>query len=256
MLTTTHKREFFERGYTRIVGAIEAEALAKFSDDLWHRLGEYGIERSRPESWRTQKPRGLQTTSKNAQFNSVFGDVTRSCLDTLLGEGQWESPKHWGQLLLSTPVNTRWEVPSKAWHLDLPDKNLKLECPGVQIFVCVEDIVGKCGATLAAIGSHKLVTASLQTLGLPTQAASATLRERIAKDCDWLRQLTSNEQSEHRNEYFMDRVHRYRGASLCVEELTGSRGDLILMHPFLFHAPAPSIGPAMRIALTQRIYSN
>ena len=255
MLTGTHQAEFFERGYTRVSGAISDTHLDAVADKIWCTLAEHEIHRSRPATWRRPKPKGLQGIARNHEYDDVFGKAVQSCLDALLGAGCWNPPEHWGQLLLSLPAESSWEVPYQSWHLDLPESTKNLERPGAQLFVCLEEIVEKCGATVVAAGSHHLVTSSLLAAGLPDKGGSGALRKRISKSCDWFRQLVTAGDSEDRNNRFMGHAHREGDVQLRVDELTGKRGDLILMHPYLFHAPSPNIGPALRLALTQRIYS-
>lgn len=255
MLTESHRSAFFEQGYTRVSGIISNELATAVSEAIWRELAGHGIHRDHPESRRQSKPRGLQSIAKNSEYASVFGTTVQACIDAMLGEDHWVRPKHWGQLLLSLPVDSQWFVPHQAWHLDLPQSIENLELPGVQVFICVEDIVSHCGATVVASGTHRLVTASLLEDGLPEKSASSILRTRISKSCEWFRQLVSSSHVEHRTDRFMHQAYSSGEISLQVQELTGSKGDIILMHPYLFHAPAPNTGPAFRIALTQRIYS-
>lgn len=255
VLTQSHTDEFFELGYTRVPGAISSESLVPISAAIWQDLAEYGIHQSDPETWRAPRPRGFQTLAKNDEYELLFSQSVQACIDALLGLDRWAKPKHWGQVLLSLPNDREWTVPHKAWHLDLSQDIGNLELPGVQVFICIEDVVERCGATVVAVGTHRLVAALLLADGLPEESASSVLRSRVSARSPCFRLLVSDGQIKQRNDYFLNQTHLENGTPFRVDELTGRKGDLILMHPYLFHAPAPNTGPAVRMALTQRIYS-
>ncbi|MEM1229271.1 MAG: phytanoyl-CoA dioxygenase family protein [Pseudomonadota bacterium] len=255
MLSIVQLQEFDVRGYTRVQDAVDPDALERVREQLWCELAPFGLERDRPESFRRARPKGLQTTANDDRYDALFDEEVCACVDTLLGARRWHAPAHWGQLLLSLPVDQRWTIPSQAWHLDLPAQIPDSKRPGVQLFICVEDIQPRCGATVVASGTQQLVQSVLQAEGLPAKHGSATLRRRIANESEWFAQLLRKERvGPWRDEAFLE-PHLEAGIELGVDELTGTAGDLILMHPYLFHAPAANAGPALRIALTQRIYA-
>ncbi|WOJ95555.1 phytanoyl-CoA dioxygenase family protein [Congregibacter brevis] len=256
MLTSTHKSQFLERGFTRIAGAVDAQDVAEAATRVWGVLSKSGIRRAHPDTWRQDKPKGLQNVAGDASYHRVFGKPASAVLDTLLGAGLWNSPEHWGQLVLSLPTDTTWVVPHQAWHLDLPMELGNTELPGVQLFVCLEDISERCGATVVAAGTHRLVAEEVSANGFPEKRASAVLRNRLSKKSDWFRQLIGFKDAGERDDRFLLRPYSECQVTLQVHELTGNKGDMILMHPYLFHAPAPNIGPAIRMAATQRIYAS
>ena len=56
----------------------------------------------------------------------------------------------------------------------------------------------------------------------------------------WLRELWAGDTTADRIGLFMHRGTTIAGIDLQVVELTGAPGDVILLHPWLFHAPAPN----------------
>ena len=167
MLTNQQRVDFSQRGHTRISGASASDELDRVSAVLWRKLEEAGIRKDTPATWRRPKPKGLRRLSKTSVFDALFEGAAQECLDILLGEEGWVRPKHWGQLLLSLPTDEDWFVPNTTWHLDLPQEIGDFSSPGVQIFVYLEDVLPKCGATVVAAGSHRLVGAVFLEDGLP-----------------------------------------------------------------------------------------
>ncbi len=255
MLSDTQRQEFDSRGYTRVQDAVEPGALAQVRERLWQLLAPFGMARDRPETWQRSRPKGLQAAANDDRYDALFDERVYTCIDAILGENAWQPPDHWGQLLLSLPTDDRWTVPCRAWHLDLPPQLPNRQRPGVQLFVCVEDIHPRCGATVVASGTQQLVQSILLADGLHSKNSSAALRIRLARESEWFARLLRNERASSRDDMAFLKGYPEAGIQLRVDELTGSAGDLILMHPYLFHAPAANVGPHVRMALTQRIYA-
>ena len=82
---------------------------------------------------------------------------------------------------------------------------------------------------------------------------SADLRTAVYKAVPGLRDLWSREPGVDREERYMRNAVEIDGVSVKVVELTGKAGDVILMHPWIFHAAALNCGNAPRIVITQRL---
>ena len=94
----------------------------------------------------------------------------------------------------------------------------------------------------------------LQSQGGPDYAGrSAEVRKELRRSVPWLRALLSSDPSEDRYERFMSRTDCYAGIPLRVIEMAGEPGDVIVMHPWVFHAPAPNCSEVPRMMLTERI---
>lgn len=256
LLTQQQIAEFSEKGYTRVSDAVDAHELSRVSDSVWERLADAGIQKERPETWQRPKPKGLQALSKTSIFDKLFMEAASGRLDVLIGQGRWSEPLHWGQLLFSAPGDAIWSIPTAAWHLDLPQSVADTARPGAQLFICLEDVVTRCGATLVAAGSHRLVKSQLLQERSPEDLSSANIRKELAKHHDWFEKLWSKRPQADRSDYFLSHSCQVADTELRIEELVGKRGDIIFMHPFLIHAPAPNVGPNIRLALTHRIYAN
>lgn len=253
MLTAKEKAQFELHGFLRLENAISAPEIRGLSEAAWAKLEQHGILRESPVTWNRPRPRGIQSVATTKEFDAMASRRVRDALDVLFGHRDWQKPTHWGQLLVTLPTNGEWEVPRAAWHIDLPPTVISEGIPGVQIFVCLEDIVPRGGATVAVAGSHILVRNFLQEAGYPRKRASATIRDALANRHLWLSQLWSHAQGIDRAQYFMAYSTDVEGCDLQVVEFTGSAGDVIFMHPYVFHAPSTNSRRRPRLALTQRL---
>jgi ectoine hydroxylase-related dioxygenase (phytanoyl-CoA dioxygenase family) len=89
-------------------------------------------------------------------------------------------------------------------------------------------------------GSHRLVERHLRQADPTDPGRSPVVRDAIFAAHPWLRDL---------------RRLRHQGAGVDgvevrVVELTGEPGDVVFLHPHLFHAPAPNHSPHPRLMVT------
>src|SRR6185369_12382070 len=105
------------------------------------------------------------------------------------------------------------------------------------------------GGTLVAEGSHTLV-ARLVAAGDAGQGHSTEVRKRLARASQWFRALWSDGNNHDRTQCFMVEGGVVDGVPVRVIELTGSPGDIILMHPWAFHAPSANCGTTPRIMVS------
>jgi hypothetical protein len=122
--------------------------------------------------------------------------------------------------------------------------------PGVQLFVCLDRVEPRAGATVVACGTHRRIDALRRRKGPSWPGRSADVREALKREVPWVRELCSLRAGEDREARFM----RSDG-ELQVVELTGEPGDVWVMHPWILHAPAPNCGARPRMVLTERIRS-
>lgn len=107
-------------------------------------------------------------------------------------------------------------MPASGWHIDFPARSrLRLKWLGY-----LEPVAAHGGGTVVLDGSHRLVAGVLDSLDPADPGRSATIRDLIPRD------------------------------PAKVVELTGDTGDVVFLHPHLFHAAAPNRGRAPRLMVT------
>lgn len=143
------------------------------------------------------------------------------------------------QLLLSLPHKEKWSLKSLNWHLDLevPKKN---ECPGIQAFILIDDVVPKGGATLAIAGSHQLHYADKKG------SAHGALRANKV-----FSQLYSQENG---NEEELLKTHLVNGIETSIVEMSGQAGDVYLMDLRVLHSPSINSTKNFRMMATNRFF--
>jgi ectoine hydroxylase-related dioxygenase (phytanoyl-CoA dioxygenase family) len=166
-------------------------------------------------------------------------------LDDLLGVAGWQPPTAWGLPLVTFAVpGAQWAVPSTGWHVDSygPEHDL----PGVTVFVFLAPVAERGGGTIVLSGSHRLFNRHIATTGTwrPAEVKAA-----LALRHPWLRDVWRDDRRAAPiaigDGGMLDGVH------VRVQELTGRSGDVVLMHPRTFHAPAPNGLPVPRMMLVE-----
>ncbi|MGH3880461.1 MAG: phytanoyl-CoA dioxygenase family protein, partial [Actinophytocola sp.] len=141
--------------------------------------------------------------------------AVRHAIDELAGAGQ---PFSWGDPLVTFPTAGEWRVPTTGWHIDFPARsNLRLKWLGY-----LEPVRPRGGGTVVLAGSHRLVAEVLAERDPADPGRSADLRDAVLA----------------------------RTGADDVVELTGEPGDVVFMHPHVFHAPAPNHTDEPRLMLT------
>lgn len=255
MLNAGQRTIFEERGLLHLPGMADARALTALRERV---LAHFREQRLVPEPC----PQGFAVTpSRTASvvnafgFEEVWGSGAPALIDELLGAGRWHRPKHAGQLLAVTiPLrDVTWQLPHKVWHLDYSAPGALPSLPGVQLFLCVDRVATRAGATLVVCGAHRLIDALRRRAGPEWPGRSADVRKRLRAEVTWLRELCSLREGEDRAARFMAQPTHFAGVPLQVVELTGEPGDVFVMHPWLLHAPSANCGSLPRMVLTERI---
>jgi hypothetical protein len=254
MLTPEERTEFQELGLTRLPGAVDPSAAAEMRERVWAFLAErHGIQRDAPETWKPVTPSTFRPLQRAGAFDAMCSPGVRDAVDELLGGRAWSVPPHPGQLLMTFPVRGAWTVPHKIWHLDYAAPGSLDGLPGIQIFLLLDRLEPRGGGTLAVAGSHQLVQRLREKGGPGYEGRSAEVRKALRRAVPWLRDLWSAREAEDRVQRFMGATAQFEGVTLRVVEMTGSAGDVNLMHPWLVHAPAPNCGSRARMMLTERV---
>ena len=257
MLTPTERSEFHRLGFLRLRGAIPEGEVELVHARIWEDLKQRcGALRSDPATWPGMNPKGINKLPRSGTFGPTCSPAVGKGIDDLLGADSWEKPDPWGSVLISFPSKGLWSLPDKSWHLDLAGCAVRAEAgeiPGIQVFAILESLVPQGGATVALAGSHRLVRRLAQHPELIGEGRSGDIRKAVDKAVPSLRALWSRETNVDREERYLRKAVEFDGVSVKVAEFTGEAGDVILMHPWIFHAAAPNCGNVPRIVITQRI---
>ncbi|REE87410.1 phytanoyl-CoA dioxygenase PhyH [Paenibacillus taihuensis] len=244
--------QFKELGWVKVEQAFSRELALACQQFLWSKLEERGIAQTDRSTWMTPMIY-IQEAYRSPEFDQCNTLRMASAIEDLIGKDRWTDKGIYGiDEIRSTwgwwPVNFAlgaekdWTVPTEGWHwdgihfrhyVDSPDQGLLCLC-------LFSDIAPRGGGTLVLEGSHKLVARFLaeHPEGLESQAAIDALNIRHP----YLSELTGQQpgsgeaSAADRVQRFMDTWHTDAdGIRLRVVETTGSPGDVILCHPFLYH---------------------
>jgi hypothetical protein len=250
MLSHSERDEFEHSGLLRLRGAVPDREIATMRDRFWEALAtDHGIARDRPDTWTVERPRHLQALKRSGAFNLMATAEVRAALDDLLGASGWNRPKTWGLPLVTFPApGSPWNVPPAGWHVDSygPDHEL----PGVTVFVFLEPVAPGGGGTVVLRRSHHLFNRHIATAGT---CGPAEVKAALGSSHPWLRDLWGADAQPGRVVRYLEHGATVDGVDLRVQELTGSPGDVVLMHPRTLHAPAPNSLGTPRMMLVEII---
>lgn len=238
---------FGESGFVRVDQAFSPGDAKAMCDVMWGIFArEFGIEQSDPSTWnRPFKKRPLVEAGSLLQFDGLLTDRVATVIDDVLGEGSWQWPADWGEFLITFPNASSWSLPAAGWHQDWGFETNCEPVPMFKAFAFLNRVDVGGGGTLVVHGSHRL--AGLYGGGRVADENGRTVggSDRLYRECDWLRDLTTPGDDAARRRRFMDEATDTHGVRLQVVELTGQPGDVVIVHPWLIHAIAPnaSAGP-------------
>jgi ectoine hydroxylase-related dioxygenase (phytanoyl-CoA dioxygenase family) len=258
VLTRSQRTTFEERGVLELRGAVEARVATDLRERVQAFVAERRLEPSGVGVFRAIHAAATAPLMKTLDFEKVWGSAVLAVIDDLLGPGRWQRPKHAGQLLAlySPHAGATWRLPHASWHLDYMAPGAARTLPGVQVFLCVDRIEPRAGATLMACGSHRLIDALRRRNGPAWPGRSADVRKQLQREVPWLRALWSPEGDgdPSRTATFMERETTFDGVDLRVIAAAGDPGDVFVMHPWMLHAASPNCGARPRMGLTERIH--
>jgi hypothetical protein len=256
MLSEEQRTQFDGLGVCRLPGVLGGEAAAGMCDAVWELLSrQHGIDRHDSSTWTVRQPTGFQALGRSGIFDALGGPALSDAIDELLGSGQWSRPRYWGAPLVTFPDATaRWDVPSAQWHTDFVARAPSDVLPGVRVLAFLAPVVQSGGGTVVLAGSHRLVKRLVEGGDPGRRLQSAELRQLLTRRYPWLHGLMSPEDSEDRVGRFMTDGAVLNGDDVRVVELVGEAGDVVLMHPWTFHAPAPNCSPAARVMVSHSVF--
>lgn len=238
---------FADSGVIRIDGAFPAESAAAMSDLVWQTLGwNFGFDRRDPHSWGEFRKRPVADAGSAPVFEDLLTDRLARVIDDVLGEGAWTWPSTWGDFLITFPNAAEWSLPHDGWHQDW---DFSVDCDPVRwvkAFAFLNEVRPGGGGTLVVTGSHRLVGRYGSGRALDAQGRVMKGSDRLYEECRYLRDLATAGDHTERRRRFMEQETEVDGVGLRVVELTGSPGDVILIHPWLVHAVAPNAADTPR----------
>ena len=248
-LTPEQQSEYERVGALTIPGYFPAADMARMADAVWSDLhARFGIDRERPETWTVERPGKFQKLIRTGAFRELGSERLFAIGDALLGPGAWQMPRRFGFPLVSFASQAP-ERSRPLWHTDIPPSSCVGTLPTIRLFTFLEPVLPCGGGTLFVTGAHRLV---LEIAGRdPGQTVrSADIRTTLRKEHPWFADLFSSA-GEQVARFMRDGVTVLNGVEVCVREMTGDPGDLVLMHPAMLHAGADNLLQRPRMMLTE-----
>lgn len=257
VLSGTDIEQFMEHGWVRVPLAYSRKAALAAQEVLWEQVEKRGAIRSDPSTW-TQPMIQINENYDTPEFRACDTERLSDAIEDLVGIGRWigrGTPNRWGwwPVNFAKGAQSEWDVPKDGWHWDGIHFRHHVNSPeqGLLCLCMFSDIGKHGGGTVIAEGSHKVVARFLAT-----QPEGIELGEGIRtvnQGHEWFRKLTGQYEREsdasnvNRVDYFMH--HTFvdaDGISLRVSETTAEAGDVILCHPFLYHAASQNLSGVPR----------
>jgi len=248
--------EFFRTGLLRLPAALAPDVVHTMRERLWRFLGERrGIRADDRTTWPQGGLSGFQALSQAGAFAALACPMLSDVCDRILGVEGWSWPKTSAMPLVTFPQDGAWRLPHAAWHLDFAPRCTDGSLPGLRVLVFLAQTDPQGGGTVVLAGSHRLVQrAATQD---PALTHSEQVRRLLARRHAWLRDLWSTQGApDERSARFLHTSHRIDDVDLRVLALAGAAGDLIVMHPWLFHAAAPNCNTSPRLMLSWSVSVN
>lgn len=160
-----------------------------------------------------------QTLKKPKHLDIIFSIVYEYIINNLLLSALNSNIE--SQLLLSLPYQGLWSMEVLNWHIDISAQKFQ----GIQVFLLIDDVQPRGGATMVLCGSHHL-----------TQRPSLYS----------LRTVTSRQSP---GDIFLLEQQR-----VTIQELYGRAGDVYLMDMRLLHSPSINSTKHLRMMATSRFF--
>lgn len=207
ILDSKDLEQFTTHGWCMVPGAFTARQAEAACEVVWRRMAhKRGIERADPRTW--PPAYDIEEHLTDPEILACFTDRLAAAIEQLLGAGRWTGERRWG----FWPVNFSYGSdhpepwPATSWHVDGNWFRHTLDAPnqGLLLVGLFTDVPPGAGGMVVAGGSHRRTA----------------------------RVLGANPQGLTHFELF-ERVLAEPLDAFC--EITGTAGDVMLGHPFLFH---------------------
>lgn len=277
VLTEQQAHQFTESGFVVLEQAVPVPLVAELEELFWAHV--HAIEPRMP--W--QRPLyHLQEGIAGGRFADAFTPRVTGAVDDLLGPGRWQPIDWLGWWVVTYPGwdTPPWRPPLVGWHVDglyelaepreprgLPDGvrvrarrrrppefryRLNGREQGVVLIFMISDMPPGSG-TAVVPGSHRLACRHLRAAGEtglsptelqallthdlpPGQLAAPVGLERLLLELQAKRPVPGGHRGVLTDELWGRAV-----------EVTGVRGDLLLIHPLVLHATSPNTTDRMRV---------
>jgi hypothetical protein len=250
-LTAEQLEEFGRRGVLHLPGFYPKADIEVMADRLWEDLERrFGMLRHQPDSWTVTRPAQFQALVRSGAFDAIGSSSISGLADALLGAGTWDAPRDWGHPLVTFPSTTP-DLPRPPWHLDIGAALYLRPMPVLRAFTFLEPVLPGGGGTLYVAGSHRLALEIDDANEGPTLRSQA-IRGRLRRDHPWFADLFAAKGDKVRE--LMDAEAQAGGQTVRLEEMTGAKGDLFIMHPAMLHASAHNARLRPRMMLTVWVY--
>ncbi|AZN41800.1 phytanoyl-CoA dioxygenase family protein [Paenibacillus albus] len=269
VLSKEQIEHFIERGWVKVEEAYPRELALQCQQYIWEKMRRFDVDQSDPGTWK-QPMYYLREAYSGEPFDPCNTERMADAIEDLVGHGRWvdrgvfgaeEVVATWGwwPVNISLGADIPWDVPTGGWHWDGGHFRHYVDSPdqGILCLCMFSEIGPRGGGTLIVEGSHNLVARFLEKHpgGLEPQEAIDKLNE----EHPYLAELTGITErrddgaASDRIRKFMDEWHTDEdGFQLRVAETTASPGDIILCHPFLYHAPSQNHSGSPRFMCNQK----
>jgi hypothetical protein len=242
VLSKAQIEQFMELGWVRLEQAYsEKDALAA-QNYVWTQVEKRGVLRDDPGTW-TQPMVRMNENYDTPEFRACKTERLRDAIEDLIGEGRWairDQPIGWGwwPVNFSSGAEREWDVPTEGWHIDGIHNPQYIDSPeqGLLLLCMFSEVGPGGGGTLVAECSHNIVANVLAE-----HPEGLSVKEVMAHACEhpWLAELTGkvpNTDPSRVNRFMNEVCVDGSGNHLRVVETTGGPGDVIIGHPFVYHA--------------------
>ena len=248
MIDETTFETFRRMGVVKIDGLLPSDIVATLHEKIRERMEATDVlvdglwTSENRDRWQVKRVKKIREPLKKAR--ALRDIVTPNVLEAAarLVPGAGEAPLFYPQLLLTPPNSDDWELPGDVWHVDLP-RTGRPECPGVQMFACIDHIRPRGGGTLVAAGSHQFVNDA----GF---VRSKELKKKL-KHYEYFKTLLIG---KARTETYMS-AQQVAGITCEVLELTGDPGDVWFTDLRILHTLSFNVSDTPRLAVTQRFFT-
>ena len=224
MLSAAEIEAFTADGFVAVRGAVPAPVVRACQDEVWAALGERGVQRDDPATWRDPVVR-IPCPDSDAFAAAGTVPVLWEAFDQLIGPGRWLPRQGVGgsvPVRFPSPVDpgdAGWHIEGSYSHGGEQWVNYRSRARGLLALYLFTDVDARSAPTRVRPGSHADAARVLAAAGEEGMA-------------------------------WMEAAQRAARASAArpVSLVTGQAGDVFLCHPFLVHAATwPHTGSQPRI---------
>ncbi|MGJ3243253.1 MAG: phytanoyl-CoA dioxygenase family protein [Opitutales bacterium] len=215
-LDTPSEEQFKQDGYVLVPHAFDpglSEPVCRFFFDEW------GVDPADRNTWQT----GKTLIQKSLELPELYTDRVTGALDDLVGEGRYPLPTGTGYILGSLPGFREKPWGIDGGHMDGAHFHHHIHSreQALILLFLFTDVDPEGGGTWIAPGSHH-VTARALNEAVPDGLAPGDLAKQVRTQLDL-------------------RPER-------MIEATGRAGDVLLMHPFVYHGSSTNTNDRIRVA--------